>query len=68
MTKSVKCCKCDKKTKVYNWFNFTFAQPMYEWTDSTRNVDRFCLCHKCTGKLAIFLDASRGLASSYNLQ
>lgn len=68
MTKSVQCCRCDKKVSVYNWFNFTFAQPEWEWKDMTKNVDRFCLCHPCTNKLAVFLKASQGLATQYSLQ
>ena len=68
MTKKVQCCKCDKKVEIYNWFNFTYAKPEYEFTDMNRNVSRFCLCHKCTGKLAVFLEASRGLSLQYSLQ
>lgn len=68
MSKSVKCCKCGKRTDVYNWFNLSYAKPQYNFDDLNRNVSRFCICHGCTDKLAIFLKASRGFDSEYCLQ
>jgi len=58
MSKKVNCCKCDKKTEKYNWFNFTFAQPEFSFKEDN-NIGRFCLCHKCSRLLSNWLEVSR---------
>ena len=58
MSKQIHCSKCGKLDETYNRFSFTFAQKSYKF-NGTNNVDRFCLCHKCTDYLSSWLKASK---------
>ncbi|UVF62461.1 hypothetical protein [Nitrososphaeria virus YSH_922147] len=62
MNKKVHCHKCGRITETYNRFSFNWAQKEFKF-DNDQNIDRFCLCHKCSRLLSSWLEASKGVMS-----